>query len=347
MDNNRRNFIRYSFLTLSILATATLTIPTASAAELTPVRFGTQVATSNAGLYIADEFGYFKQEGIDFKLVVMTDPPTLITSLATGQLDAAGISTTPGLFAAFEQGIILRVVGDKQSMGHGFSGVRLAARKGVAKASEDQTFAALKGKKIAVNTKGAITFYLLQAELRRHKLGLKDVEVVELSQPNMMAAFSSGAIDAALILEPFLSQAIQNNLADQISDLTKAVPGGYAVLTPLVYGETLVKDRKTGEAFMRAYMRGVRDYNDAFRKGKNKEKIIDIIAARTQVSRDIIAKSFPPGLDPDQRVSTEGMQVFQKFYQDQNLLRKPIDVTKLIDSTYADAAVKALGGAYN
>ena len=333
-------------MSLSIWAAAMFACATAQAADLTPVRFGTQVTTSNAGIYIADEFGYFKQEGIDLKLIVMTDPPTLITALATGQLDAAGISTTPGLFAAFGQGIQLRIVGDKQSMGNGFSGVRLAARKGVAKASEDETFAALKGKKIAVNTKGAITFYLLQSELHRHKLGLKDVEVVELSQPNMMAALSSGAIEAALILEPFLSQAIQQNLADEISDLTKAVPGGYAVLTPLVYGETLVKDRKTGEAFMRAYMRGVRDYNDAFRKGKNKDKIIDIMSARTQVSRDIIAKSFPPGLDPDQRVTVEGMDVFQKFYQEQNLLRQPVDVKQLIDISYADAAVKALGGPY-
>ena len=97
---------------------------------------------------------------------------------------------------------------------------------------------------------------------------------------------------------------------------------------------------------MRAYMRGVRDYNDDFRKGKNKDKIIDIMAARTQVSRDIIAKSFPPGLDPDQRVTVEGMDVFQKFYQEQNLLRQPVDVKQLIDMSYADAAVKALGGPY-
>jgi len=336
--------MRKVMLSLSLLVAAAIsTVSSAMAADLTPVRFGTQVAASNAGLYLADEYGYFKQEGIDLKIVVMTDPPALITSLATGQLDAAGISTTPGLFSAFEQGINLRIVGDKQSLGNGFSGVRLAGRKGSVKATEAETFAALKGKKIAVNTKGAITFYLLEEELRRHGLSLKDVNVVELSQPNMIAALGSGAIEAAMILEPFLSQAIQNGIVEQISDVTGAAPGGYAVLTPLVYGETLVKDRKTGEAFMRAYMKGVRDYNDAFRKGKNKDKVIDILAQRTQVARDIIARSFPAGLDPDQRVTAEAMDVFQKFYEGQKLVRKPIDVKKLIDNSYAEAAVKALG----
>jgi len=324
-------------------AAMTVWLSAATSAELVPVRFGTQVATSNAGIYLADDYGYFKQVGIDLKLIIMSDPPTLITALATGQLDAAAVSTTPGLFAAFEQGINLRVVGDRQSMGNGFSGVRLAARKGLAKATEAETFAALKGKKIAINTKGAITFYLLQEELRRHGLSLKDVEVVELSQPNMIAGLGSGAIDAALVLEPFLSQAIQSGLAEQISDLIKATPGGYAVLTPLVYGEKLVKDRKTGEAFMRAYVKGVRDYNDAYRKGINKDKVIDVLAQRTQVARDIIARSFPPGLDPDQRATVQAMEVFQKFYQDQNLVRKPVDVKKLIDTSYAEAAVKALG----
>jgi NitT/TauT family transport system substrate-binding protein len=322
---------------------ATWPISAATSAELTTVRFGTQVATSNAGIYLADEYGYFKQEGIDLKVTVMSDPPTLITALATGQLDAGAISTTPGLFAAFGQGINLRVVGDRQSMGNGFSGVRLAARKGFAKATEAETFAALMGKKIALNTKGAITFYLLQEELRRHGLSLNDVDVIELSQPNMIAGLGSGAIDAALLLEPFLSQAIQNGLAEQISDLIKATPGGYAVLTPLVYGEKLVKDRKTGEAFMRAYMRGVRVYNDAYRKNINKDKVIDILAQRTQVARDVIARSFPPGLDPDQRATTEAMDVFQKFYQEQNLVRKPVDVRKLIDTSYAEAALKVLG----
>ncbi|HVY59436.1 MAG TPA: ABC transporter substrate-binding protein [Xanthobacteraceae bacterium] len=315
----------------------------AAAGKLTPVRFGTQVATSNAGLYLADEFGYFKDEGIDLHLIVMTDPPTLITSLATGQLDAAGISVTPGLFAAVDQGILLHVVGDKQSLGNGFSGVRLAARKGFSKGSEAATFAALKGKKIALNTKGAITYYLLEQELLRHGLKLSDVDVVELSQSTMIASLGSGAIDAGLILEPFLSQAIQSNIAEQISDLTKAAPGGYAVVTPVVFGESLVKDRKTGEAFMRAYMRGVRAYNDAFRKDVNKDKVIDILAARTKVDRKIIASSFPPGLDPDQRVTVEAMDAFQKFYVNQNLVRKPIDVRKLIDMSYAQAAVKALG----
>lgn len=317
--------------------------PPGAAADLAPVRFGTQVATSNAGLYIAQELGYFKEEGVDLQLVVMTDPPALIAALATGQLDAGGISVTPGLFSAIEQGINLKVVGDKQSLGNGFAGVRLAVRKGFAKATPNETFEALRGKKVALNTKGAITFYLLKEELARHKLGLNDVQVVELSQPNMVAALGSGAIDAALLLEPFLSQAIHSGIVTELSDLTKAVPGGSAVVTPIVYGEKFSKNRKVAEAFMRGYMRGVRAYNDAFRKGVDKDKVIKIIADQTKNSVDVIAKSFPPGLDPNQRVTLTAFEAYQSFYAEQGLVRKPIDVKLLIDPSFAEAAVKALG----
>ena len=94
---------------------------------------------------------------------------------------------------------------------------------------------------------------------------------------------------------------------------------------------------------MVAYLQGVRDYNDAYRKGINKDKVIDILAVRTQVARDVIAQSYPPGLDPDQRATVEAMDVFQKFYQEQNLVRKPIDVKQLIDTFFAEAALKVLG----
>ena len=104
-----------SSLAAILAASATLFgISAGDAAELKPVRFGTQVATSNAGLYLAQELGYFKDEGVDLQLVVMTDPPALIAALATGQLEAGGISVTPGLFSAVEQGINLKVVGDKR-----------------------------------------------------------------------------------------------------------------------------------------------------------------------------------------------------------------------------------------
>ena len=108
-------------------------------------------------------------------------------------------------------------------------------------------------------------------------------------------------------------------------------------------GEKFAKNRKDADAFMRGYMRGVRAYNDAFRKGLNKDKVIQIIAEQTKNSVDVIARSFPPGLDPNQKVTLAAFEAYQNFYAEQGLVRKPIDVKLLLDPSFAEAAVKALG----
>jgi NitT/TauT family transport system substrate-binding protein len=287
--------------------------------------------------------GFFKDEGLDVEISVLKDAPALIAAVATDQIDVAGVSITPGLYAAVDQDINIRLVGDKQSVRPGFSGTRMVVRKDLWQGTPEATIQSLRGKTLAVSSRGAMVYYLMAKILQNHGIDLKDVNVVEMSYANTVAAMQSGSIDGGMLLDPFLTQSLRTGVAMELSDSAEAIPGGEATIVGLVYSEKFRNDRPMGEAFMRAYMKGVRAYNDAYIKNLRKDEVVDIITSHTKMDRDIVANSFPVGLDPDQKINVPALEEFQKFFAEQGLLRTPIDVNRIIDASFSDAARKTLG----
>jgi len=318
----------------------------AQPAGTSTVRFGSVGGATDAGLYLAEEFGYFKQAGITLSMTRMPNAPTLLTALATGQLDVAGISLTPGIFTAVQQGIDIRIVGDKQSIRPGFSATRLVVGLDLWRGSAVASIAGLKGRNVAVSAKASSAYRQLIETLADNGLSIADVRAVELAYPNMVPALTSHAVDAGVLLEPFLSQSIELGIGRMVSDLIpdrQRKSGASEVTVPLVYSEKFAENRKIAQAFMTAYVKGVRLYNDAFVKNENKEKVIEIIARHAGIDAKLIRDGFPAGLDPDQRVNVAALEGFQQFFVEQHFMRDPIDVNKVVDSSFAEASVKQLG----
>ena len=329
--------------TLALAGTAATLLLAPARAEEAKMRFGSVGGITDAGLYLADDLGFFKDAGIAVEMRVISTAPALAAAVATNQLDAAGIAITPALFASVAQGIELRIVGDKQSVRPGFSATRMVVRPALLKGSEDETMLGLKGKTIGVSSRESITHYFLARLLAKHGMTLADVKVAELSYPTMAAALTSAAVDGAIPIEPFLSQAMQMGDARQVSDLTDFVPPNGMCIVALVYSEAFRANRAPAQAFMTAYMRGVRVYNDAFGKNQGRDKVIDIIARHARIDAKIVAASFPIGLNPDQRVDPGAIDEVEKFYVGQHMLPAANGADRIIDMTFADAAVAALG----
>ena len=332
-----------SFLTGALAVALGCVVATASAQETTKIRFASVGGITDAPLYLAEDLGLFKRAGLSVELQRMASAPNLMTAVATNQLDVAGISITPGLYSSVAQGMNLRIVGDKQSLSPGISATRLLIRADLSTGTEKGDMAALRGKKIAVSAKASSVYMLLEKLLKKHGMSLSDVSVVELAYPNMLPAFTSRAIDAAISLEPFMSQTLQAKAAAVTSDLTEFVPKEGATIVPIVYSEEFARRKDAANAFMKVYMQGVRIYNDAFVKGKDKQRVIEIIARDAKVKPEVVADGFPAGLDPDQIVSEAFLAELQDFFFDQKFLRAKIDVARIVDHSFAKQAAKELG----
>lgn len=335
---------RTSALTLGAAAAVATVIPRrARAQSTTTLQFGSVGGLSDAGIYLAEEYGYFGAAGIAVNAQVIPSAPGLVTALAASQLDVGGISITPGLFAAVERNINLRIVGDKQSYHNGFSATRLLVRPAAMKPTLAATVQGLRGKTVAVSAKASATYFLWVKLLAKFGLAVTDVKMVEISFPNMDPAFTTGAIDAAISLEPYITATLRAGDAKMASDLVEFAPGGSMTIVPIVYSENLVKNRAVGDAFMKAYMQGVRVYIDAIYKNKNRDKVMEVIARRSKVDEALVKASYPCWLDPDQKVNVAAMDVLQTFFVEQHMLTTRIDLNKVVDPSFAQAAVASLG----
>ncbi len=317
-------------------------LPPPEPAKIMAISYSSLGGATDAGVYLADAYGFFREAGFTVTPRVMNSIPSQVAEAATNAVEVSGIALAPGLFASVQRNINLRLVGDKQSLRPGFSATRLIARPDLIGADEADTMRNLRGKKIAGPGRTSIGFYLVAALFRKHGMGLADMDYVEVPLPDMAAAIASRAVDGALIIDPFLSRAVQNGLAKVVSDLVEFVPPGGSI-APIVYSEKFAADRDAGVRFMKAYMRGVRVYNDAIGKNIDKDKVIDIIAKAANVPLPVIANGFPAGLDPDQRLNKAFLADVQNFYLEQKLIEKAANLDTMVDTSFADAARKDLG----
>lgn len=321
-------------------------VPSARAEALRPVIFASVGGATDAGIFLADDLGYFTEEGIAPHYQIIDTAPTLTAALATGQIDVAGISLTAGIFAAVQQGINMRVVGDKQSIRPGFSATRLMVQKELMKASEGETVRGLKGKTIAVSSKGATAYYLLIRFLEKYGLTSGDIRLAEIPYPSMVTAMASHAIDASVPIEPFLSHMLHDGSGAAVTDFVSlAFPPQGMCVVGIVYSEKFLAERETAEAWMRAYVKGVRVFNDAYGKhdAAKKAQVIASIVKHTHLDPAIINDTVPSGLDPDQRLNIPAMDDLVKFYLEEKMLRTPIAPSAVLDTSFAEAAVRSLG----
>lgn len=310
---------------------------------LRPIRFASVGGITDAAVYLAEERGYFREAGIGVQMDQMASAPTITAAIATGQVDVAGIAVSPGMYAAAQRGISLRIVGDKQSIRPGFSAISMLLAKRLENDWKRDGFEVLRKRKLAISAKASTAYFMARRFLAAHSLSESDVELVELAYPDMLPALVNGAVDVVHGLEPFSSRIVASGAAMKISDLTEVLPPGGYTLVPLVYSEQFAATRKDAQAFMDGYLRGARDYNDAFGKSIGRDTAVEVIARRAKLPVDLVRSVSPSGLDPDQKVSMRGLEEFQSFFSAQGYLQSETNVASLVDTSFAEDAVRRFG----
>ena len=210
----------------SCLAAIIALLASTPACAQTSIKYSSLGGATDAGVYLADAYGYFREHGITVSQIVQSSIPSQVAEAATGAVEVSGIALAPGLFASVQRNINLRLVGDKQSLRPGYSSTRLVARPEFVKATEAETMRGLKGRKIGGPGRTSIGYYLVHELFKKHGMSLGDFDYVEVQLPNQAAALAAKAIDGALSIDPFLSRAVQTGLANVVSDLIEFVPEG-------------------------------------------------------------------------------------------------------------------------
>ncbi|MGP4077416.1 ABC transporter substrate-binding protein [Halobacillus sp. K22] len=299
-------------------------------------------AASGAGFYIAKEKGYFDEYNIDVKFTQFANSDDMLPALAAGEIDIAGGVSTASFFNAIAQGIDVKIIADKGHYIKGDSYFSFVIREDLK--NEIKDYSDLKGKRVAVSSQNAVDDYIFRSMLKHAGLKESDVEFVLMSDfGNMLAAMGNGSIDAALQIEPLITQGIEQRLHVRLGDATDFAPDAQIAMV-LGSPEFIEQETDVSLRFMAAYLKGVRDYNDAFIKGEEKGEVIEIMTKHTALKDPALwEKVSITGLDPDGRMFVEDIKKQYEMYKENGAIRGEFDFETSIDTSMTGKAVDVLG----
>lgn len=246
--------------------------------EKTTLTVGVLAIADVAALYIAEQQGFFKAEGLTVKPEILQSTAVTIPKLLSGSMDLGLANYFSILSAQSTNAGSFRFVADTYEAKNDVFNIM------VPKDSKIQTVKDLAGKKVSVASPNSIGTLAVGSQLKVAGLDpLNGVKYIPLPFPNVPAALKSGQIDAAWLTEPFLTNVQKEFGARKIAD---TMTGAMADFPIAGWGTTEAwtkKNPKTMAAFQRAILKG-QQVAAADRKAVEK-----VLPSYTKITPDVAA----------------------------------------------------------
>jgi NitT/TauT family transport system substrate-binding protein len=295
---------------------------------------------SSVATLTAIEKGYFQELGIKVETEDLDTSANVIALLAQNQLQVVEGGISAGYFNALDKNLPITMVMDRVSSPLGHHLMIRPDLKGQITRLKD-----LKGKTIASNGQGSVSTYEVGKMLETDGLTIADVDIKVLPFNQMAIALTTKAIDAAIVIPPFTSQFIDKGFAvsfKEPDDLVKPWPLTIAVA--MINTDWAKPKRDLLRNYFTAYLRGVRDYCQAYHGGANRAELIQrLIRTGTETRAELLYKYPWPARDPNGRINVASMLDMQAWYRKNKFGDAQLPAERLADTSYADYAAAKLG----
>jgi NitT/TauT family transport system substrate-binding protein len=306
------------------------------------IKVGVTPLLTVSGLYVALDRGYFAEQGIDVAMENITDPTTMVPSLATSQIDVGNGAMSAGLWNAIARGADLRLVALQSYIPPGIEGAGYVVRRQDLDSGAIGDYPTLKGKRVTNNGTGNYTQIVLAKAAERGGLTLADVEIVDMGQPDAVLALANGSIDVATLSEPLRTATLAQSFAAQWKDYSEISPGQQA--TSWVYSPRFAAERPdVGRRTMVALLRGIREVYAAFNRDVNRDEIVDIVSRYLAVRDRSQYNGVRAQIHPNGEFDLERLQGDVDWYVANGFSPQRVEVTRTIDREFVDYAIGQLG----
>ena len=202
--------------------------------------------------------------------------------------------------------------------------------------------------KVAIAAPGTGTASALNEALKQGGLKYSDVDIVYIGFPEHLPTYRNKGIDASITNEPTMTRAIEEGVAVRIAGNDVTYPDQQTAVT--FFSDHFIRNRRDrAERFMRAYIRGVRIYNDALLDGRlagpAASEVISIMTKYTAIKDEgMFRRMVPSWVNPNGEVNAASLRKDLDFFRELGLIeKKDISVDAVLDSSFAKAAVARLG----
>lgn len=320
------------------LAAALFLAQAARAAGPDKVSIGALALSSSGAVFIAQDKGYFRDEGLDVTIRIFTAAQQVPVAVTSGDVDLGVTGLTAGFYNLAGHGA-LKIIAAQSREEPGFQLVSYM----VTNKAYDAGFRSLKdfaGKRVATTTTGSTFHYSLGLLARKYGFDIKSVTLVALqSIPNMAAAFKGQTVDATLApvtTTRALQAAGAGHILGWVGDETPWQLG--ALFTSPA---TIKTRRPILVRFIRAYQKGASDYNAAFNTRKDGQPVegpgydadIAILSKALKQPPDLV-KIGLPYVDPEGRLDVGDIYNQVAFWQSQGLVDKSVSAKEVLDLSF-------------
>lgn len=170
-------------------------------------------------MFIAQEQGYFEEAGINMDIQVIEDESTYAALITTGNVQFLATAQDPNI-KMYANGADSRFLLTMDASN---------GADGLVATADIETLDDLAGKKLALDKSASSYYFFLTALEQGSSLTEDDIDVVDMGDTTEAGlAFMSGTVDAAIMWEPELSEAIET------------VEGAHAIVTSADYPNTIM-----------------------------------------------------------------------------------------------------------
>ena len=309
-----------------------------------PIIVGTTPLVSSAPLFLAAGLGYWKKLGLNVQLQTFSAAGAIDLATAANSLDVSATGITAGLFNLWNSGQKEYIVADKGRIWPGQHFEALVVSNQAWK-SGVRSVKALKGKRFGNTATGSTFDYLLGTMLDKNGLSIKDIQDVPLTQlKNMTSAVESGQVDATILPQPAANMALASGKVHLLAWVDNQVK---ADLLVIAFSPKFMQQKANAVKFLEGYVEALHYYtqhvyrnhqmNDPYLK-----KALGIISQYTSTPASAIPNELIY-VNPNGFVDPANIQNQLNFYNKNQYVTKAISVKQMVNESYLQQAIKALG----
>jgi NitT/TauT family transport system substrate-binding protein len=271
-----------------------------------------------APIYLGKQKGFFAQQKINPTLQPTSGGAAIVPGVVSGKFKF-GFSNVVSLLVAKERGLPLKIVANGNSstgkVGHDFGAV-VGPKNSPNKTAKD-----LAGKRVSINNLQNIGDTTVRASIRKAGGDPAAPKFVEINFPDAWAAVTKKQVDAAFLVEPFVTQALSQggrvaawNFADPAPDLT--------IATYFTTEKVMAADKDLVTRFKTAIDESLKYATD------HPGEVRSVVATYTKIPPSVLAKITLPAWP--QQVNQASVETLGADARSDGLLKKAPDVTGLL-----------------
>jgi NitT/TauT family transport system substrate-binding protein len=325
-------------LTRTFCGVLLLSIAVVAPAEAETIKIGVVQTLAVGPMFVADDRGYFRDEGFDAKITYFDAAQPIAIAAASGDIDFGCTGMAAAFYSLAGQGVVKIIAAGNREMPGFKNAAYIASNR--AYAAGFTSLKQLAGKTVAVTQFGSQLHYDLGLAAEKYKIPLKDIHIAALqTNTNVSSALAGGQTDLAVFpVTPTMALLSRNDahLLGWVGDEAPYSQANTAFTSTKIANEK----RDTVERFVRAFKRGAKDYHDAFaddqenrRNGPTAEAIVAILAKYTKQKVDTIDTAIP-WLDAQLRLDAKDVRHQIEWFTEQGQMKGKVNPADIIDKRY-------------